>query len=297
VLISIPGFTTTDQRDNSHPVHPVNPVRNGLAATLSLDEPKLPCYRFFLFFRFMHSYGPIDSARVKRLGTVLTTVLDHIPFRIDTDALLASLRVAARGEMAQEVLRLAQEAETAARPRGLYKIAFVESRDANSVVIDGWPFTSRVLRVNLDEVERVFPFVATCGVELEAWSQSPNDMFGRYCADVIKDLALEQAVRAIGEHLVNAYRPGATSMMHPGSLDDWPVTEQGNLFALLGDVAGAIGVRLTESFMMWPTKSVSGVWFPSEDGFESCRLCPREICPKRRTPYEPDLYDRKYRRG
>ena len=138
-------------------------------------------------------------------------------------------------------------------------------------------------------------FVATCGRELEDWSQSVEGTLLRYSADVIKEMALEAAVRALGDDLVDTYRPGATAMMNPGSLDDWPVTEQENLFALFGDVAGMIGVQLTESFVMYPVKSVSGIWFATEAGFESCQLCPRPNCPRRRAPYDKTLYDRKYR--
>jgi len=46
---------------------------------------------------------------------------------------------------------------------------------------------------------------------------------------------------------------------------------------------------------MVPVKSVSGILFPTEESFASCQLCPREVCPGRRAPYDPDLYDAKYR--
>ena len=56
-----------------------------------------------------------------------------------------------------------------------------------------------------------------------------------------------------------------------------------------------IGVHLTESCMMVPTKTVSGLRFHLEESFESCMLCPRPDCPSRKAPYDPDLYQRKYR--
>jgi hypothetical protein len=78
-------------------------------------------------------------------------------------------------------------------------------------------------------------------------------------------------------------------------LTNWPLSEQGALFALLGDPHEAIGVRLTDSYLMVPTKSVSGIRFPTEQSFESCQLCPRERCPGRKAPYDSGLYDRRYR--
>jgi hypothetical protein len=85
--------------------------------------------------------------------------------------------------------------------------------------------------------------------------------------------------------------------MAPGSLTDWPLREQRPLFALLGDTEALVGVRLTDSCLMLPNKSVSGIRFPTEKHFESCQLCPRPDCPGRRAPYDADLYDRRYRQS
>jgi hypothetical protein len=52
---------------------------------------------------------------------------------------------------------------------------------------------------------------------------------------------------------------------------------------------------LTESLLMVPVKSVSGIVFANEEEFASCQLCPREDCPGRKAPYDPGLYERKYR--
>jgi hypothetical protein len=53
-------------------------------------------------------------------------------------------------------------------------------------------------------------------------------------------------------------------------------------------------VTLTDSFLMVPTKSVSGIVFPTEVSFESCRLCPRSDCPGRRAKYDPNLWEQRY---
>jgi hypothetical protein len=45
---------------------------------------------------------------------------------------------------------------------------------------------------------------------------------------------------------------------------------------------------------MVPTKSVSGIIFPTEADFQSCQLCERENCPNRRAPYDEMLYEQKY---
>jgi hypothetical protein len=224
-----------------------------------------------------------------------TITLDDIPFQIDVGDLRTKSRVKEESRRADDLRRLVETAQAIGKPKALYKVAFVESKDTNTVVVDGVTFTSRVLRVNLESAHRVFPFVATCGMELEDWARSIDDLLQRYWAETISEMALRAARQALDEHLVGRYQPGPISAMNPGSLGDWPLREQRPLFALLGDPHHSIGVRLMDSFLMVPIKSVSGILFPTQESFASCQLCPREACPGRRAPYDPDLYDKKYR--
>jgi predicted transcriptional regulator len=83
--------------------------------------------------------------------------------------------------------------------------------------------------------------------------------------------------------------------MSPGSLADWPIQAQRPLFALFDGAEARIEVRLKDSLLMVPSKSVSGIRFPTEQTFASCQLCPRADCPSRQAPYDPELYEKKYR--
>jgi hypothetical protein len=222
-------------------------------------------------------------------------ILDNIPFELDLVSLMKKLRLKQGESYADKLKRLASDAQAMAKPKALYRVAFIEAKGDDYVVIDGVKLTSRVLRVNLEQAHRVFPFVATCGMELEDWSSSIDDMLYRYWADTIKEMALRSAIQAMGEHLVENYQPGRTSSMSPGSLGDWPIREQRTLFAILRNPKDAIGVQLTDSLLMTPVKSVSGIRFPTDVNFESCQLCPRQDCPGRRAPYDKELYDSRYR--
>ncbi len=204
-----------------------------------------------------------------------TTILHEIPFQVDRTRLLTALGIEQNTSLADEAEALACEAERVARPKGVYKLSAVEQAGDDGVRIDGVTFTSRVLAVNLEGAHRVFPYVATCGFELEQWSNGKEDPVQRFGADAIKQLAVASAIQAMGDHLADTYRPGRRATMNPGSLADWPLQQQRNLFALFGDAVDTIGVKLTESYLMIPTKSVSGIWFQSETGFQNCQLCPR----------------------
>lgn len=213
----------------------------------------------------------------------------HLPFELSEEHLLKKLRLKEDNPYRNRVLELAEEARTIAKPKGIYKHAYVDSKDEHIVIIDGIKFKSRILSVNLENIHRVFPFVVTSGVELDAWGKGITDMFDNYCADTIQEVILESASKNFKLILDEECGLTSASNMNPGSLPDWPITEQKPLFQLLGQVKEQIGVELTASFLLLPVKSVSGIRFPKEGTFENCQLCPREKCPGRKSPYNPEL--------
>jgi hypothetical protein len=218
--------------------------------------------------------------------------LTDIPFKIDLEALFKHVRLRPDSEDADQARQMAQEAEAIARPKAAYQLSFIEDKQDRQVVIDGISFTSRILRVNLDAVHRVFPYIATCGMELQTWSDGFDDMLVSFWADMIKAMALTAATTALHQHLQNHYMPGPTATMNPGSLTDWPISEQRPFFKLFGAAAGDIGVTLSSSYLMTPNKSVTGIQFSTENAYVNCQLCPREDCPGRRAPYDESQFEK-----
>ena len=168
-------------------------------------------------------------------------VLNAIPFQIDLEQLAKQLRIKEGSGQLEKLGKLAEQARTAGKPKAAYRMAYIEERTDDRVKVNGIVLTSRVLRVNLDKAHRVFPFVATCGRELEDWSQGVTDILEKYWADAIKEMAVRQAVRGLNEFLLEHFQPGKLSRMNPGSLPDWPLSEQKPLFSILGE--GARGHR------------------------------------------------------
>lgn len=222
-------------------------------------------------------------------------ILDPLPWSLSRDALLARAGVTGSRRRQAGIEELAEAALACARPRATYRMAYIENRDLDSVTLDGIRFTSRILRVNLDGLQRAFAFVCTSGRELEAWAEGQTDMISRFWADVINQAVLGAALDVLGDVLRDRYALGSFSTMTPGSLADWPLGQQRPLFALLDGGTEQIGVDLTPSLLMVPTKSVSGLLFPTEETFASCQICPRGTCPNRRAPYDAALLDRRYR--
>jgi len=221
-------------------------------------------------------------------------ILDRIPFEPEFSPLLKTLHIREGSQDEADFKSLLKEAQEIANPKAIYRMAYIEAKDERQVIIDGITLSSRVLRINLDTSQHVFPFLGTCGIELEDWANSIEDMLMGYWAESIKELALMAALTKLESHLKETYQPGHISTMSPGSLEDWPINEQVPLFNILGNTKDRIGVQLTDSYLMIPTKSVSGIRFELTESFESCQLCSRINCPNRRAPYDETLYEKKY---
>ena len=224
-------------------------------------------------------------------------VLNTIPVSLELETVLKKLRMRNKGESVeksvQEVIDLARPV---AKPKAVYEVAYVENKNEDSLDIGGVRFNSHVLRVNLDKVERVFPYVVTCGRELEEIEFPSGEFIKSYYLDQIKEVILTLARTYLEDYLKQKYALGKISRMSPGagSLNDWPITQQRELFSIFGNVEDLIGVRLTDKCLMFPIKSVSGIYFPTEVTFVSCQLCPREKCIGRKAAYSPEMV-KKYR--
>jgi len=190
------------------------------------------------------------------------------------------------------VSRLFHIAKENTNPKVLYREVFVEEIEGKTVRINGFHFESDVLAMNLKEVHRVFAYVCTCGTEVDDWSHSEKDDIMSLWLDIIKGMFLFEAGTFFREHIKKAFQFEKISTVNPGSgnAENWPISQQTLLFDMIGDVKGEIGVTLTDSFLMIPTKSTSGLLFPSETEFVNCALCSRANCPGRKAPFDPALY-------
>jgi Vitamin B12 dependent methionine synthase, activation domain len=223
-----------------------------------------------------------------------TTVLTRSEITLSLDELARRLHVRSDSAQRPELAELVEEASRIARPKAIGGIAYVDQRGDDFIVVDGIRFDSRILAINLAKTHRVFPYVATSGVELDAWAESLDDLLHRFWSEAIREAALRVAIGAMTDWVDVTFEPGQTARMNPGSLPDWPLQQQAPVFRLFGDVESQIGVQLTESMLMVPSKSVSGIRFGTSDAFENCMLCPREDCPGRRSPYDAGLLARRF---
>ena len=228
----------------------------------------------------------------------MTHKLDKIPVTTDFEQALEKLKIEDEDDIAL-VRGLFETAKKIARPKVLYREAYVEDIAGKNVRINGFTFESEVLAANLKNIHRVFAYVTTCGTEVDDWSGREKDYVVSLWLDMIKGMFLQEANAYFRSYIKNSYKLEKVSAVNPGSgnRENWHISQQAMLFDLIGGVKDEIGVTLTDSFLMLPIKSTSGLLYPSETEFSNCVLCQRENCSGRRVPFDAKLYARIFTPG
>jgi len=221
-------------------------------------------------------------------------IISVSPVDISVGSLLSALCMDANGideDTLEGITTLCQAAVTVAKPTAVYLPIVPEVRD-DAIWLNGIKIKEPFVYKKLFECNIVVPYVASCGTEIEAWSQSLPDFFDQFAADTLKIMCLgiirDKLYKEVKE---NIFLPEKEiSSLNPGSLKTWPISGQIPLFDILGGVTNDVGVELTSSLLMIPTKSSSGILFSSDQAFHNCQLCPNLDCPGRRAPYSDELH-------
>ncbi|MCR4962574.1 MAG: hypothetical protein K6B40_01680 [Firmicutes bacterium] len=213
-------------------------------------------------------------------------MLTDFTMHIDEAAFLTEMKVKPGSRREQMCLHLIEKINALLKPKAGFCEAVVEELDESGMTVDGVRFTGTLFADRLKVGQKLYPFLCSCGkeagdLEYTVW----GDVLQQYWADVL----MEKSLRCIGQALeerVSAYIQGEfIARFNPGSLPAWPLMEQRPLFQLLGEIVPAVGVELTDHFIMLPQKSVSGFYFSSEQEYHNCSLCPRLHCPTRQTEF------------
>lgn len=196
--------------------------------------------------------------------------------------------------MLEEMQPMIARCREVARPKAVYARLRVADADEGGAKLGGVRMDSRILAVNLKDQPFAVGYVCTCGTELDALATGCADPMDAYFQYALNEFVLHLAIGELRRMVAEEFSLDPLYAMNPGSLEDWPISEQGPLFRALGGVTGSIGVRLTEDFLMVPIKSVSGLFFSAQEEYVNCMLCPRETCDNRRAPYDPKMYEMRF---
>lgn len=176
-------------------------------------------------------------------------------------------------------------------PSYSYVIKDVEQVQGSICAVEGSIiFKSRNIARLLEHCPKVAVFLVTIGSHLEEESHrlaQDGLILHATAMDAIGSAAVEEVIGFVQsriEEMAGAQGLVSSRRFSPGYCD-WDITQQEALFRIVS--GGAVGVRLTERFLMIPQKSVSGViGLGPPDGnvanYNPCKTCKKYDCPSRR---------------
>lgn len=155
----------------------------------------------------------------------------------------------------------------------------------NDVVLN----TERIISVPLKKMKKVVLFVATIGPRFDVWSKSTfesGDVFSGYVIDLIGSELAESLADYVEKLIVDESKlknMNCSNRYSPGYCG-WSVSDQHKLFSFLPK--GFCGISLTESSLMKPHKSVSGIIGIGESIKRMeypCQVCKASHCYKNKS--------------
>lgn len=179
------------------------------------------------------------------------------------------------------------------RPRIVYSLQPLADVTKTRVRLQGGiVLNSAKMAAALKESYQAVCFVATLGRVIDDEIHTltrDNNLSEGFVVDAIGSVGTEQLVESFHRMTEAGFRKqgkGVTLRFSPGYCD-WPVTEQHKLFRLVR--SDLIGVRLTDSSLMVPRKSVSGIFGVTRNAsgslepYNPCTHCGKSNCMARRT--------------
>jgi hypothetical protein len=225
-------------------------------------------------------------------------IVVRVPFSPNFDQYARSIRYDDLDDAQTDAQELFHVAAKKLEPMFLIRQTFITSHKSldglPAISIDDQVFSGKALSV-LKPVFRVFPYIATCGSEMEDQDLSSLDFLAPYWLDALKIQALGAARSALRTYFRDQYGVKKAQSLNPGSgnVDIWPIEQMAGIFNLLGGadhIARIAQVTLTSSSLMIPNKTIAGLFFVSaESDYESCAYCERAYCPSRRVPFKERL--------
>ena len=181
------------------------------------------------------------------------------------------------------------------RPKLDYRRFLLVSADRKSIELaDGTRFTSPKLAKAVGNAKEIYCFVATIGSKIDKEIQrlmKERRYSDAYVLDAVGSISAENVVEQYYQYVAKKAKTkgrAVTLRFSPGYCD-WALEQQRFLFATFRDKSPA-GVTLSQSCLMSPRKSVSGLFGilpPGTSGadpaYNPCVMCRKNDCIARRS--------------
>jgi len=216
-------------------------------------------------------------------------VLSDLTLRYDVEELMHFCHLDCFKDRVREIEAVIEESYRLIDPRAVYKaVKISEIKGSRLVLEEGGVFESELLAEKFKCTPEIAVYVATIGPALErrVTELGPKELSKSFMMDCVGTYALRQ----VSDIIRKDFQPdgeGRLSKFSPGDTAYWDIRQQKVLFDVLGaeKVENVTGVILSESYIMIPRKSVSGVIGDTEEQFEECQICEKR-CEYRKAPFK-----------
>ncbi|MBN1273779.1 MAG: hypothetical protein JXB26_16045 [Candidatus Aminicenantes bacterium] len=217
--------------------------------------------------------------------------INSIPLSFHEGSILSRMGGKKMIKVSQRIKKLMRKAENDikrdAEPKALFRISWVERKNG-SLLVSNQTLKSRKLVKLFSSCDRAAVFLLTLGKNVDRLIQ--KTMKKRSCYGYVLDAAASVAAESMASYLQKYVErrldeeESLTLRYSPGYCD-WPLREQSKIFKILPNEQ--IGVSMSESYLMTPRKSISGIIgiCPSDslmDGGNVCLGCKNTNCVFRR---------------
>ena len=214
---------------------------------------------------------------------------NNITLKYDVEELMRFCHLDVFRDRIKEVEAVIEESYRLIDPKAVYKtVKIFEIKGSLLALEGGRVFESELLAEKLKCTLEIAVYVATIGPALErrVTELGPKELSKSFMMDCIGTYALRQ----VPEIIQKDFQPDGEerlSKFSPGDTPYWDIRQQKALFNVLGaeEVENLTGVRLNETYLMIPRKSVSGVMGDTQEQFQECQICKRR-CEYRRAPFQ-----------
>lgn len=161
-------------------------------------------------------------------------------------------------------------AERTAKPKALFAQSSIESVSSDGARIGGQSFKGRMLAERLAPGQKAFPYIISCGRELDALPVDKSDPLVEFWLESLKEAALDCAFKALEEKLLPLSGMPFLNWMEPTDSEAWEIHGLAGIFKLF---PGVDAVTLNEYMYMEPNKSRAGIFHGSTVKRSNCELC------------------------
>ena len=222
-------------------------------------------------------------------GLSLLIVIDKVSLNLSVDEALKVGQLERIADKIDDMDKRLEECKQLIKPVAIYTYTKIKQVSKEGLLIEENRFLkSSKLAEQLSCSTEIAPYIITIGSDLEkrVTSISTDKILDSWILDNLGTYAL----RTFGKHIqarIRNEKGWKISRFNPGSTPTWTLEEQEKIFGIFSKevVQEKIGVQLTDTFMMIPRKSVSGVMGQAISDYHNCMEC-RLTCEYRQKPYK-----------